>query len=265
MRENLIKQAVTFLTNPGLKSTSVEKKKEFLKGKGVTDEEFDEAVKRVDENEKAPSAAPAATASTSASTAAPTARSPMSLVNRGPPASAVPAATVVQRRHNVGAERGLSHRRAPSAASSGQATLLLRRRLAELEHERACYLEAIAALGDDVPEDETSVEHLPAAVPAAPPSAPPVTAAPAQASSVAKAPAVAVSASPTATSPTASSSGVAPTKKPWEGSSSGAGVPGTGGTEGAGSASSGSGAVGGTLRDDDPDLVDIVPPPKAKI
>jgi len=130
MREALVKQATNFLNNPGLKSQTLDKKREFLKGKGLTDEEIEEARKRTEEvavsqaqtdtmlGSIAGSAIPGAQAGTGISTATGNAAAA-----NGTRASMVP--------------RG----------STLQAALLLRRRLAELEHERACYIEALEALG----------------------------------------------------------------------------------------------------------------------
>lgn len=48
MQENLIKNAVQFLKNPKVSGTDKEKLVQFLKGKGLNDEEIKEAFKRVD-------------------------------------------------------------------------------------------------------------------------------------------------------------------------------------------------------------------------
>ncbi|CAE8588955.1 unnamed protein product, partial [Polarella glacialis] len=116
MREPLIKQAIIFLTNSSLKATPWDKKKVFLEGKGLSPEEIEEARRRVEEKPEADLASAAA------------------------PSSA-PGASSERR----------SSSSASSAAARRQAAALLRKRLAELDHERACYLQALEAFG---PEDE---------------------------------------------------------------------------------------------------------------
>mmetsp|Transcript_86469 Transcript_86469/g.245183 ORF Transcript_86469/g.245183 Transcript_86469/m.245183 type:complete len:313 (-) Transcript_86469:66-1004(-) len=128
MREALIKQAVTFLVNPGLNSTTLEKKQEFLQNKGLSEEEVKEAFRRAEEKKDEP-ASPS-------STAVSTSRQPVAFASGSPTGTAASSQSAAA----AGAPT------VPPAASM-QAMLLLKRRLAELEHERACYIEAISALG----------------------------------------------------------------------------------------------------------------------
>lgn len=53
MREDLIKSAESFLSSPDVQSADKEKKVQFLKTKGLNDEEIEEAFKRVGEGNAA--------------------------------------------------------------------------------------------------------------------------------------------------------------------------------------------------------------------
>lgn len=46
MRNDLIESAVSFLSSPNVQNAEKEKKIQFLKNKGLTDEEIEEAFKR---------------------------------------------------------------------------------------------------------------------------------------------------------------------------------------------------------------------------
>lgn len=48
MKENLIKSAVSFLSSANVKTADREKKVEFLRKKGLNDQEIEEAFKRVE-------------------------------------------------------------------------------------------------------------------------------------------------------------------------------------------------------------------------
>jgi len=273
MRESLIKQAVNFLSNPGLASTPTEKKRDFLKGKGLTDEEIDEATRRAEEKDAAPAAAvvgPAAEAPAAAAAPQPVARV------AGGSAQALPLPP--PRAGMVGA--GLQP---TSRGASVQAVLLLQRRLAELEHERACYIEALESLGMKQPDSAAALPAPPPAAPAvrtAPPSPPPApasTAAPpaATASAAGDRPAAHAETGPStvaaggsaasAAQPGPATGGeagpangpasaggttgpAASARKPWE-TASGPGSP---------HAKAAAGPPGG-LREDDPDIVDAFP------
>lgn len=49
MREDQVKNGVTFLTHPKVKDASMDERLTFLKNKGLTDEEINEAVKQARE------------------------------------------------------------------------------------------------------------------------------------------------------------------------------------------------------------------------
>ena len=49
MREDQVKNGVTFLTHPKVKDASMDERITFLKNKGLTDEEINEAVKQARE------------------------------------------------------------------------------------------------------------------------------------------------------------------------------------------------------------------------
>mmetsp|Transcript_18131 Transcript_18131/g.47872 ORF Transcript_18131/g.47872 Transcript_18131/m.47872 type:complete len:286 (-) Transcript_18131:58-915(-) len=282
MREPLIKQAVTFLTNPGIKPTSWEKKQEFLNQKGLTAEEIEEAKKLAEAKEQEAATAP--------SLAAPSVAAP---------ASAAAAA----RAAGIGAAGafgvpGRAEATGPAPQVPGalphlsQAVLLLRRRLAELDHERACYLQALEELGD-VPAGTASAAL--AAASASPLLAPPLGAAAAAACAPAGAGGSAGGAAaagpamwpgrevPAGMPPGATvappGGGVAfgsgqaavagaPAKKPWE--TGGASVapmppmpaPALPSVAGGGIAPGPGG--GELLRDDDPDLMELLPGPPRK-
>mmetsp|Transcript_14823 Transcript_14823/g.51982 ORF Transcript_14823/g.51982 Transcript_14823/m.51982 type:complete len:283 (-) Transcript_14823:29-877(-) len=279
MREPLIKQAVTFLTNPGIKPTSWEKKQEFLNQKGLTAEEIEEAKKLADAKEQEAAAAP--------SLAAPSAAAPAS-------AGAAARAAGIGAAGAFGVP-GRAEATGPAPQVPGaiphlsQAVLLLRRRLAELDHERACYLQALEELGD-VPAGTASAAL--AAASASPTLAAPLGAAAAAAAAAGASAGGAAAAGP-ATWPgrgvpagtplgatvappgggVAFGSGQAavagaPAKKPWEtGDASVAPTPpmpapalpsvkGGGVAPGLGS--------GELLRDDDPDLMELLPGPPRK-
>mmetsp|Transcript_78491 Transcript_78491/g.244489 ORF Transcript_78491/g.244489 Transcript_78491/m.244489 type:complete len:284 (+) Transcript_78491:86-937(+) len=278
MRESLIKQAVNFLSNPGLASTPTEKKRDFLKGKGLTDEEIDEATRRAEEKDAAPAAAvvgPAAEAPAAAAAPQPVARV------AGGSAQALPLPP--PRAGMVGA--GLQP---TSRGVSMQAVLLLQRRLAELEHERACYIEALESLGMKQPDSAAALPAPPPAAPAvraAPPSPPPAPA-PAAAPPAATVPAAGDRpAARTETGPSTLAAGgsaasarvtSAPSAQPGPAMGEGPanGPASAGGTEGPAvsarkpwETASGPGsphakaAAGppGGLREDDPDIVDAFP------
>mmetsp|Transcript_62506 Transcript_62506/g.145488 ORF Transcript_62506/g.145488 Transcript_62506/m.145488 type:complete len:227 (-) Transcript_62506:119-799(-) len=215
MRENLIKQAIVFLNNPGLASTPTDKKHEFLKGKGLSDEEIDEAMRRVQEG----------FAATSMSRGA--AQPPL---RNSAPLGGLPAAS-----GSAVASHGPSKR---------AALLLLQRRLAELDHERECYAEA--------------VEVLSARADAQPAASPPATVAPTPAPFVLLPtpvqPGLGVAA------PTSEASGKADpatsVKKPWETLTGPKLGSVTAPPDNAGAPAS------KPTRDEEPDLVDEFPPAK---
>lgn len=162
LREPLIKQAVNFMSNAGLKSTPWEKKQSFLEGKGLTAEEIAEARRRFEEQE----ANPASTPSSRSIGAAPRGSTGPSTAISSSSSSAVSAL------HSNSATGSIT-------AAPAQAILLLRRRLAELDHERACYIDALSALGDlpgstsIPPSSSTDLPALSASMHSAPPSASP--------------------------------------------------------------------------------------------
>lgn len=261
MREPLIKQALNFLTNPGLKSTSWEKKQSFLEGKGLTAEEIEEARRRVEVKEAESTAQPS-----------PVLASPP----RGMP---LPPSTAV----NVATSVSPSVRTFMPPAVSSQAVLLLRRRLAELEHERACYVEALGALGDHLQEDpRAATVATPAmatpthsAKPGAPLPQPPPPSVPSTASAAAPS-----SPAEGQTSPLSHGRVPEPAPKPWETTPKAPMPASGGGGSAAPSSSSGSPSpsssspsappppiadLSAPLRDDDPDLMEIVPPKKSKL
>mmetsp|Transcript_3542 Transcript_3542/g.6850 ORF Transcript_3542/g.6850 Transcript_3542/m.6850 type:complete len:224 (-) Transcript_3542:52-723(-) len=118
MREHLVKQATNFLCNSGIKSQTLEKKQEFLKSKGLTDEEIEEARKRTE-------------------VSVPQAQNDLAAGIAGSELTGLQSTTAASGARSSTLARG----------STLQAVLLLQRRLAELEHERACYMEALEALG----------------------------------------------------------------------------------------------------------------------
>lgn len=237
MRENLVKQAVSFLTNPGTQSTPTEKKKAFLESKGLTAEEIAEAQRRVETKGAEPAASAAAPGSP-----------------QGVPADRREAVALAPPQYAGGpaeaSGHGTVHVGPAAAATSSQAVLLLRRRLADIEHERGCLLEALRMLGDP---SVTAGGRVAAALPLA-------VAAPAAAAALASAtPALAPPApAPGPPSPEAPpppppavptpAAKAAPARKPWE----------VAPRPSAPAASTGE----APLRDDDPDLMDIIPPAK---
>mmetsp|Transcript_129794 Transcript_129794/g.361658 ORF Transcript_129794/g.361658 Transcript_129794/m.361658 type:complete len:287 (-) Transcript_129794:164-1024(-) len=286
MRDNLVKQAVNFLSNPGLASTSAEKKREFLKGKGLTDEEVDEAQRRVEEREASGDAgAGAAPASAGPAATAPApAAATSKAVAPSPPGAVSRSLLQVPGRAAAAAYGGVALQPA-ARPTSLQAVLLLQRRLAELEHERACYMEALETLGGVERDDSATLTAPQTSTPAVPSTAPTMTSAPPVPLQAVVAPTVpsgVPGVGPTAAAEPANAAsaagsaaaGVLPSmpqvpsataKKPWEVASgarsteakaSGAVAPADvkGGTGG-----------GGALQEDDPDLVDVFPPPKSKI
>lgn len=152
MREAVVKQAVTFLSNPSVKSQSWANKRQFLEGKGLTEEEINTARERHEQQEANPVTASTSTmGATAAAHAGPVAapQSGSSLpwlqkANMGPQTSAVPSPTAST----------------PTKASHTQALLLLQRRLAELEYERASVLSAIEALGGPLAAAPTTTSLL---------------------------------------------------------------------------------------------------------
>lgn len=148
MREALIKQAVTFLTNPGLSSTPLDKKQTFLQDKGLSGEEIEEAFRRSEEKTTP------ATSGTAAASA------PRRSVINAPGSPVVPS--------SISSSIFSAATSVPTTTANAtptmpmQAVLLLKRRLAELEHERACYIEALGALGGAHSLDANAVMTLPA-------------------------------------------------------------------------------------------------------
>lgn len=268
MREALVKQAMTFLANPGLASTPWEKKKSFLEGKGLSEEEIEEARRRSEEKEATPSPLPP-TAPASPLPAAPL---------RAPPVGPAPPPGPMAPRQPLPASaisQGLVPTPEDAAGSSARVALLLRRRLAELDHERACYMEALGAIGAGLAPQQQQPPGI--VSPPAPVSAPSVAnppSPPVAASTTAVAPAAVPKVlatspvSPPAKAPSVSSAPAG--KKPWE-TSSGPGS-GSGGSsdekavtptapvqpQAPGAATTGGGSSE-SLRDDDPDLMEILP------
>eukprot|EP00927_Polykrikos_kofoidii_P066006 TRINITY_DN61684_c0_g1_i1.p1 TRINITY_DN61684_c0_g1~~TRINITY_DN61684_c0_g1_i1.p1 ORF type:complete len:222 (+),score=35.71 TRINITY_DN61684_c0_g1_i1:135-800(+) len=121
MRETLVKQAVNFLREPGLKSISWEMIKPFLTTKGLTDEEIMEAQRRFWWG-----AAKVGEASCQHYTQDSTS------VFNGPILSMPPATSAVSCTEIIGG---------PASAVE-----FFKRRLVELEHEHACYCMALKAL-----------------------------------------------------------------------------------------------------------------------
>lgn len=275
LREAQVQQAVNFLANPASLSTTWEKKKAFLEGKGLTAEEVEEAKRRSDDKAESDARksvaamAAAATATSAASAGAslwPPGYGPGGAAGQSTAAAGV--LPIAQNFYTPGAARAFTAQAVPA-----QAVLLLRRRLAELEHERVCYLEALSALGD-LPEPPLLAPARAQTATAQPPvlASPPPTPAAAPAAKVdevsaASAPAPAKPSQPTPLPPVESSNATppaatsTPARKPWETATpvNAAGI--VGPKEPATSAGT---ALGGPLRDDDPDLMEILPSPKRR-
>lgn len=200
------------MTNPGLKSTTWEKKVTFLTDKGLTTEEIDEAKRRVEEPPPVSAPSPATTSVSGAPPAAPSAPSYVA-APAAASASVYAAPAAMHAGGAPGAPAAAYSAGAPVGAIPTQAVMLLRRRLAELEHERSCYIEALGALGGG---PAGGMAAAPVFQPAAPPAAaapiyaPAGTAAPTPAyapppAQTAGAPPPAVVAAPAAPSPSTAS------------------------------------------------------------
>ena len=47
LREDVIQNAIKFLSNPNVKGTSIEQRRSFLRGKGLSNEEVEESFRRI--------------------------------------------------------------------------------------------------------------------------------------------------------------------------------------------------------------------------